>query len=514
MELQQGLSELVEGVTTLLRDNGFSEVTLENYKVSWRQLDKYMHQRPIVAYSEDVGNAFLQEQYGSIPESNLKDRQKNKVLHIKVLSYYQQKGAILRPNKLQPCLNELATGVTALMRAKQFSEVTIQDYRYVWYQLDRYMRHREITNYSEDIGNAFLAEKFGPIPYSSMTENQKKKFHYVRVLGHFQKTQTLLKQNDPKKIIFSGELGAPFNDYLQEIALMNRAEQTLMRYKYYINSLYRDLLKYNMTAAEISIPYLMQFLARLDHAKKPVERNHIISVVRVFIRFLCEKNHLRNNRQEYWMPVLKSRRINSAKLPSVYSAEEVERLISSIDRASSCGKRDYAMILLAARYGLRGTDIIGMRYCNLDWANNQIKLFQHKTGKKIVLPLSEEVGNAIIDYLKFGRPTIDEPYLFITAQAPYEKITKVSLLTSVVSNHMKRSGIGCQDRKHGAHSLRHSLASNLLVLNQPLPVISEVLGHSKTASTLVYLRVDFQQLKQCALEVPYVPSTFYENLYE
>lgn len=511
MELQQDLSQLAAGVTALLRDEGLSEVTLDHYKLGWRQLDGYMRQRGITTYCEDIGNAFLQKQYDS---SDLKKHQKSKVRHIKILSYYQQKGALPRPKKLQHCMSEITTGVTALMRAKQFSEVTIQDYQWIWQQLDRFMRQREIASYSEDVGNAFLQEKFGSIPRSSMTENQKKKVHYIRVLAHYQENGTLLKPDGPREIIFRGEVGAPFNDYLKEVALMKRSPETMKAYKYRINPLYCDLLKFNMRMSEITIPYLIQFLARLDNMKTPIERNHAISVVRIFIRFLCEKKHLRVNREEYWMPVLKPRRVSSAKLPSVYSAEEVERLINSVDRANPRGKRDYAMILLAARYGLRAADIVGMRYCNLDWANNKIKLFQQKTTKRIELPLSEEVGNAIIDYLKFGRPVIDEPYIFITAQAPYEKITNPTSLTDAVSRHMKKAGIGVQDRKHGAHCLRHSLASNLLALNQPMPVISEVLGHSKTSSTLVYLRVDFQQLKQCALDVPCVPSTFYENLYD
>jgi site-specific recombinase XerC len=79
---------------------------------------------------------------------------------------------------------------------------------------------------------------------------------------------------------------------------------------------------------------------------------------------------------------------------------------------------------------------------------------------------------------------------------------------------MRQADIGYEERKHGPHALRHSLATNLLRSNEPMPVISEILGHSSTESTMCYLRVDFNQLKQCALEVPCVPSSFYENLYE
>jgi integrase len=235
--------------------------------------------------------------------------------------------------------------------------------------------------------------------------------------------------------------------------------------------------------------------------------------VRIFIRYLCSCELLTNNNPEQWMSILKLRKVHQPKIPSVYSKEEVEALIGAVDRGNPQGKRDYAMILLAARYGLRISDIIGMRYCNLDWEHNQIILFQQKTGRKIILPLSEEVGNAIIDYLKYGRPKVELPYIFIAAHAPYKELTSNGMGTTI-GDYFRVAGIDFTNRKHGPHALRHSLASNLLKSNEPLPVISEILGHSSTETTTEYLRIDMNQLQQCALDVPFVPSSFYGNLYE
>jgi len=212
------------------------------------------------------------------------------------------------------------------------------------------------------------------------------------------------------------------------------------------------------------------------------------------------------------MSLLKLRQIHQPQIPSVYSKEEVEALIGAIDRGHPQGKRDYAMILLAARYGLRISDIIGMRYCNLDWEHNRIILFQQKTGKKIILPLSEEVGNAIIDYLKYSRPNIELPYIFLTAKAPYRELSSNGM-GMAIRDYFRIAGVNFTNRKHGPHSLRHSLASNLLKSNESLPVISEILGHSNTETTMEYLRIDIQLLRQCTLDVPFVPSSFYSNLY-
>ncbi|HXC25345.1 MAG TPA: site-specific integrase [Gemmatimonadaceae bacterium] len=257
---------------------------------------------------------------------------------------------------------------------------------------------------------------------------------------------------------------------------------------------------------------MVQYLARLDATRATADKNNILMTIRVFLRFLCAHTLLQDNREEYWMAFVKARSVRHAKIPSVYSREEVERLIRAIDRGNPQGKRDYTIILLAARYGLRVSDIVGLRHCHLDWTHNRIVLLQQKTGKKVEFPLSEEVGHAIIEYLKFGRPAVNDPYIFLTAMAPYGKLSPAGVHRAI-TDYMRQADIGFQERKHGPHALRQSLASNLLRLNTPMPAISEILGHAQTETTRSYLRVDLTQLMQCALDVPCVPASFYDNLY-
>jgi integrase len=201
-----------------------------------------------------------------------------------------------------------------------------------------------------------------------------------------------------------------------------------------------------------------------------------------------------------------------AHLPTTYTKDEVERLINAMDRGSPKGKRDTAMILLAARLGLRASDICGLRFENIRWETNTIFLIQKKTKEKIELPLLVEVGNAIIDYLKYGRPVSELPYIFIRAQQPYDRLEEPTL-HSIVSFYLKRAGISnIDEKKHGPHALRHSLAGFLLEKKTPLPVISEVLGHTNTESTKAYLRIDLESLRQCVLEVPPLNSPHYQEV--
>ena len=151
----------------------------------------------------------------------------------------------------------------------------------------------------------------------------------------------------------------------------------------------------------------------------------------------------------------------------------------------------------------------GEAFENIHWETNSIFLTQQKTKKKIELPLLEEIGNAVIDYLKYGRPASKLPYVFIHLNQPYDRLAEPTL-HSIVSFYLRRAGISnITEKKHGPHALRHSLAGFLLEKKTPLPVISEVLGHANTESTKTYLRIDLDTLRQCALEVPLLDSPYY-----
>ena len=139
-----------------------------------------------------------------------------------------------------------------------------------------------------------------------------------------------------------------------------------------------------------------------------------------------------------------------------------------------------------------------------------IRLFQYKTDKEIELPLLSEVGNAIIDYLKYSRQDSEASYVFLTSRSPVKSLTIMGT-SSIVQRAFAKSGIDIKNRRHGPHALRHSLAQRLLEQQTMLPVISEVLGHANTESTRFYLRVDINSMRQCALDVPPVSSSFYNQ---
>lgn len=168
--------------------------------------------------------------------------------------------------------------------------------------------------------------------------------------------------------------------------------------------------------------------------------------------------------------------------------------------------------MLAAEYGLRSSDIVNFRFDQIDWDRNILSIRQHKTDIPVEYPLLPPIGNAIIDYLKNGRPKTDATEVIVAAESMKKgkKLTEPTI-HSIVSKYMHRANIkNWEHKKHGAHSLRHSLAANMLKKNISMPVISTVLGHQNIASTKVYLSVDTNKLKQCPLPIPDLHTDHYK----
>ena len=400
----------------------------------------------------------------------------------------------------------------AYLRTMMYKDACVARYNHTWDHLAGFMKANGKDLYSREVGDAFLDAWHEGKDYKQLTHRQKERVRHIDVLSDMTEFGEVKRSHlMPKEITYPGVCGEPFALFIQEQSRL-KAASSLQRYKERIYHLYAYLADSGKTLADFTVRDATAFLEKLDKAKSPVDRDNIVMTTRVFLRSVCGKGLLCDNREQLWMEVFKLKRVHSRKMPSVYTKEEVEAVIASIDRTHPQGKRDYAMVLLAARYGLRISDIIGLRFCNLDWEGNRISLVQQKTGKRVTLPLSEEVGSAIIEYIRHGRPQTDLPYVFIKARAPYGEL-RASGLGANLGDWMRAAGIDSTGRKHGPHALRHSLATNLLGVNQPIPVISEILGHVTTESTTVYTRVSVDMLRQCALDVPFVKSSFYDDLY-
>jgi site-specific recombinase XerD len=251
---------------------------------------------------------------------------------------------------------------------------------------------------------------------------------------------------------------------------------------------------------EISERHILSFFSSC-----PTSKVNVVSALRVLFRFWKQENILYDDFEELF-DTCRVRR--AERIPSFYTTEEIMKVESSISRSSAVGKRDYAMLLLATRLGLRASDIAGLQFSNIDWDKGNITIMMKKTQKSIELPLLVEVGHAIIEYLRNGRPISILQNVFLSSRAPYMGATE-AIVCAAIAQIICHSGIDTSNKHHGPHSLRHSLASTLLNNGTELPIISEVLGHKSTQSTMLYLKIDINSLQKCALPVPVVPKEFY-----
>ena len=192
------------------------------------------------------------------------------------------------------------------------------------------------------------------------------------------------------------------------------------------------------------------------------------------------------------------------RLASYYTPDEIRCVMNAVDRSTQWGKAIYLMMLLACVYGLRASDIREMRQSSIHWKQQTISLYQQKTKRYMELPLTENVLLALLDYLKNARPNIQDPHLFIRLRAPHTPYSSHDHFGSKVTAYFEKAGINTRNKHHGLHSMRHSLATELVTQEIPINEVAVILGHTTIEATNKYIWSDIAHLKCAALEVtPY-----------
>ena len=199
------------------------------------------------------------------------------------------------------------------------------------------------------------------------------------------------------------------------------------------------------------------------------------------------------------VPAVPSRK--QARVPSVWDPGDVARILEAIDRGNPCGKRDYAIIMLVTRLGLRSIDVKRLEFADFDWPGSRLSVAQAKTGRRVQLPLLKDVGWAVIDYVRTGRPASDCPQVFLRHTAPVGPFSDQDHLHQILVKHARAAHVPVsEERRHGMHSLRHTLATRLMEDGTPVEQIADILGHQSVASTGVYLKSSLGLLARCALD--------------
>jgi len=243
---------------------------------------------------------------------------------------------------------------------------------------------------------------------------------------------------------------------------------------------------------------LRTFLVTQLSAIKPVTRLSYAGAIRSFFRWAYFNGVLERDLSP---AAVTGRHYPLAGIPDLLTDAEVAALLQAVDRSTALGKRDYAILLLAARYGMRPSDIRQLSLDHIDWRTQQIALPQAKTGQLLVLPLLPEVTDALIDYLRLGRPQTEARNVFVRHLAPYQPFALKNNLPTIFREALRRVGLHQRHGRKGIYLLRHTLASRLLRAGSSIKTIADVLGHVRLDSTLIYTKVDLTNLETVPLSI-------------
>jgi site-specific recombinase XerD len=384
---------------------------------------------------------------------------------------------------------------------------SVDKYRWTWRQIENFMDGSPYESLSAGVSE-FIRDKYGPKNADGLSHYHKTCIRQALCLVQFAETGEMPAQMEfvPKEqAVLNGEIGARMAEFIAYKRSMRLHEKTLRGYRYYLFLLNKYLNENGIVGiSHISPLVLLHYVSTLLPGT-PGAKHLALSITRSFFRYLHDRDLTATDLS---VAIPRDNYKKQPRLPSVYGKEEVKAILATADRSTCTGKRNFAILLLAVRLGLRASDIRNLQYGNINWPGSRISFVQQKTKVPIALPLPTDVGEALVDYLKYGRPASDLDYIFTEHNYPYNGLGEKAV-PRIARKAIQRSGIDIGNRKHGSHVLRHTLASFLLGQKITLPIISQILGHGNIQTSMNYLRIDIGQLRQCALEVPMVPEGFY-----
>lgn len=395
---------------------------------------------------------------------------------------------------------ELSRSISQLKQAlaeNGYSDKRIYHFSNTTNQLLKFMETYGIREYGMDVGMQFMKEKYGFCAGEHLTKSIRSRMQDLTMLSEMQLHGTFVLRHRNRNYRIPAAFEKAANEFMAHRRFCGIIERNMGTMGLYLERFFTFLTSQGVENIEqISGEHLHSYLRYISGFSN-MSKDHMMRTVRQFMGY-CWQHHYHSKNLCCFAPNVHYEK--RARIPSAYSRDDVMKILSMIDRGNPVGRRDYAILLLVTRLGLRTADVGKMRFENIDWEHNRITLTQQKTGRPLTLPLLEDVGLAIIDYLKSGRPESDSNAVFLSHRPPYKDFNPGSL-HRIVSNYIQKAGLLIHDKKHGPHALRHSLASRLLEENIPLSVISEILGHASADTTAVYLSIGIDQLRRCALEV-------------
>jgi site-specific recombinase XerD len=373
------------------------------------------------------------------------------------------------------------------LRRLGYTDSPIKKHLYLLARLSRWLGEQglEATDVAtERVEVFFAARRAAGVANLRTTRSLASFIAYLHQLGGAASSEV------PSELTASQRLVVSFGTYLaRERGL---AEGTI-RFYVHIARLFVDGRPGGAGFCDLSAREVTAFTATVCEGRGLSSCRQAASALRSFLRFLAVEGIAGAGLEEAVLSVAGP----SCPLPRAISAGAVASLLSSCEQNSPASRRDYAILLLLARLGLRGGEVVAMELGDIDWRAGEL-IVRGKGRRRDRLPLLAEVGGALADYLRHGRPASQSRRVFLRQCAPFVGLAGTGALRAVLARACERAGIACAS----PHQLRHTAATQMLRAGASLPEISQVLRHRSVVTTSSYARVDFDQLRGIARPWP------------
>ena len=388
-------------------------------------------------------------------------------------------------------LAELVTDALTHLKTHGYSEGSVRNYRGWWNGFVAFATERdEAATFSVDVVDAFLEGRgIRQQPGRELKSHQRDVRLAMRVLQEFALHGCIGRRTRVRLSPFAAHWQKYLDGYVASCTEGRRTPLRCLHHRVLMLHHFFHFLDSRgiTTLSQVTGRTLEAFVARQTHLR-PRTVNTQLSHLRSFLNYLCVIGLIDPNLVQQ---VPKIRIYRDDRLPTVWSGDDVQRLLAAVDRSSQVGKRDYAILILAAKLGLRAGDIRSLQLDQIDWDDSSIHIVQGKTGHRLDLPLPAEVGEALVDYLKNGRPASKYRQVFLRVHAPHEPVSERNSFFDLVARYRRIARLELpRESRKGLHALRHSLASRMLEAKIPIDTIAGTLGHASPETTRAYLRID------------------------
>lgn len=364
--------------------------------------------------------------------------------------------------------------------------------------LIKFYNEKKIENYSYETSVLFLKEKWNiDITQGNYSYWQSRKCRAIKILDDVYNHRELRIRYNYTSIILSDNNLILLNKYLDYNQKIGLSSKNINGIKQFISRFLKHLEDNKINVSALNVLNINEYLLSFKSISKISLKDYIF-MLKEFLNYLFENNIIDKNYKNQ-LPSIK--RPKNSKLPSVWSFDELNQVINSIDRTSYNGKRDYAIILLAITTALRGYDIINLKLTDINFKENIITVIQEKTKREIIIPLMDKTKEALLDYINNARPTSNYPHIFLSCNAISRPITNTSALSTMLKRYSNKVGL-TNNKKRGIHSLRHTTLNFLFNDNETsLTTITEISGHYNPDSLNAYIKTDAKRLAEFTLNI-------------